>query len=477
MRAGDEIPTIILNYERANTKYLEDKKKILSKKRKNIENKRKNLTMALEKNDWLDDDIPSNSNKIEQKEVKCESSLLKESERTEKKLELKSNSHESEKNILNNDEKLQEGIKFLNKDYYELKSEIEELEAQKQLAYKNQNCDLVVEKFKNEEPKTKLIEGEDSVAEEFEEGVGIAKNILEKKYNKKNVDESNFKKNFNNAQNKVNKSLPKNRLYKQLSEEFIYSGDDSDEIEEVEASLHKMGKLQMLEDSPLNLEAPNTKTKEKPKNKNPYSRLKSAVNFLKRKNRKKEENIDVVAQFVNLYKLEMQDKPSDFRKTFLDRALDQIHHFRVRSKFVKYFNSIFVIRILFTIICLITIPTSQQIKLLMVTGSQILFTICFIWYQIKFRFLQLGCFYIFNSLIQEIALSVFMFGAMILSFNSKHIFSETLLYYLEIVMLISIVLSILVEIVSLWGLLLKFLFTVLIGIGKCFKNIFKRKRR
>lgn len=127
----------------------------------------------------------------------------------------------------------------------------------------------------------------------------------------------------------------------------------------------------------------------------------------------------------------------------------------------------------FTIICIMSFSKSQQIEIVMITFGQILFTVGLFWFEINLNFLKMNCFFVFNKLFHELALCIFMIGATILSFNIGYTFSESMLYYLEIVMMISMTFSFFIEFVSLLGFILVFVGKILWWIGKFFKKLLR----
>lgn len=239
-------------------------------------------------------------------------------------------------------------------------------------------------------------------------------------------------------------------------------------------SINKIEKLKMLEEDVLDTDELNLQTNKVKKDAlKPKNKLKPAVEIIINKNRITNKNFELLTDYVILYQLEVRGKPDEFRKTFLDRALDQIDELKMRSGFVKYYNSIFVTRIVLVIICIITFNTKRVQQVLFVFGSQVLFTACSLWYQCKLGFLKTNCFYVFNHFFQEIALSFFLFGAVFLSFNGDHHFSEEKLYYLEVMMTISLALSMLIEMLSLLGAI----FTFVANIWSMLRNCCKKKKK
>lgn len=186
--------------------------------------------------------------------------------------------------------------------------------------------------------------------------------------------------------------------------------------------------------------------------------------------RKANKKSGAYREFTSEYEIKVKGKSTKFQKPFLDRAFDSIDKLKARTAFVRYYNAIFIARIMLIIACLITLATTPILQVFVVMGSQATFTGLVIWYQYKLKFLSMNCFYTFNHLLQEIVLTIFLLGAQVLSFDDKRGFSEMVLLSLEFIMSLSLVLCILVEMIILVGAILSFGIEMGKLINKCFKK-------
>lgn len=173
-----------------------------------------------------------------------------------------------------------------------------------------------------------------------------------------------------------------------------------------------------------------------------------------------------------IFYLEIVGKSNKFQKPFFDRAVDSIDKIKMRVLFVRYYNAIFIIRISLIIICVVTLSTTPRIQVFVVLTSQILFTVLVIWYQFKLQFLDMGRFNLFAHIFLEVALTFFLIGAQILSFNKEGKFPQGVLILLEIVMSAFLALSILIEGATLIGVIISFS----IETYKLVRNFLKKKK-
>lgn len=191
---------------------------------------------------------------------------------------------------------------------------------------------------------------------------------------------------------------------------------------------------------------------------------------IKNKENKNLEKIGPYKNYTKTYEIFKKGKTTKFQKAYSKRVLLNIDKILMRSLFVRYYNAIFIAKIMLIIACLVTLASHPRLQVFIVLSSQASFTFLVIWYQSKLKFLKMGCFYIFNNLFQEIVLTIFLFGAQILSFNEKGLFSEGMLIVLEFVMSFSLALSIFIELVALLGTMIFFVIEFLKLGRKCHKK-------
>ena len=192
------------------------------------------------------------------------------------------------------------------------------------------------------------------------------------------------------------------------------------------------------------------------------------------------ENKNLFKKVLPKKKLVFKGTITKFNKPFLDRAFDAIRQDKINSTFIKYYNSIFYIRIIGIIILIVTLQTLVKIQVLFALITQLMFTFGVIYYSIISGFLKMSWFFILNRFILEISLTIFLIGATFLSYNQNSSFNETFLFILEIFMAASLALSIIIEILILLGTISLLFLKSIVNCTKCCKKktnkVFDKKK-
>lgn len=191
-----------------------------------------------------------------------------------------------------------------------------------------------------------------------------------------------------------------------------------------------------------------------------------------------EVNLEKLKAYIEEHRILQRGRTTRFEEPFLQRAFGNINKDKMINSFIKYYNSIFLLRIIFFIIAIISFTSLRHVQIGAVLLIQIWFTITAVWYQIRVNFMKMNIFNIISHFAREVSLVIFLLGAFMLAYNSRYVYSENLLFALEIIMTLSLSFSMILEMISLLGIMIVFVFKICKKVADlCGKNCRNNKDR